>query len=227
MEIHNPDNTGDFHIHSSTFSDGFNSIDEIVVTAGNLGYQEIAFTDHSQSLLDAYGMLRKTHYDLIDSGRWINIHNNVNVIFGVEADLLNENGDICDHIQGIAPEFILLSAHRKAYSGELKKIKLAYLNAIDRFGNSINILGHLCTKRIAKFLSSNDIIQIVKAANTNEIALELNCANLVYNKTDLDKLKIMLDHTQYLYVNSDAHTLNEFINLREKGFQLLKSWGLL
>lgn len=33
MEILNPGNTGDFHIHSSTFSDGFNSIDEIVIAA--------------------------------------------------------------------------------------------------------------------------------------------------------------------------------------------------
>ncbi|MCJ7801424.1 MAG: PHP domain-containing protein [Candidatus Marinimicrobia bacterium] len=223
MEIINPDNVGDFHIHSSTFSDGFNSIDEIVVAAGKLGYQKIAFTDHSQALLDAYGMTRKTHYDLIDSGRWTNIHNDVNVTFGVEADILNENGDICDHIQGITPDFILLSAHRKVYSGDLKQIKRAYLNAIERFGKSINVLGHLCTKQFAQFLSGNDIIEIVKAANYNKIALELNCANLVYDKTDLDNLKIMLDHANYLYVNSDTHTMNEFIELRKKGFQFLKS----
>ena len=34
------------------------NIDEIVVAAGKLGYQKIAFTDHSQALLDAYGMTR-------------------------------------------------------------------------------------------------------------------------------------------------------------------------
>jgi len=223
MEIINPDNIGDFHIHSSTFSDGFNSIDEIVIAAGELGYQKIAFTDHSQALLDAYGMLRKTHYDLIDSGRWANIHNDVKVIFGVEADLLNENGDICANIQGITPEFILLSAHRKVYSGDLKQIKLAYMNTIDRFGNSINVLGHLCNKQFAQFLSGNDIIQIVEAANASEIALELNCANLSYGKTDLDNLKIMLDSAHHIYVNSDSHTMNEFMELRKIGFQFLNS----
>ena len=222
MEIVNPGKIGDFHIHSSTFSDGFNSIDEIVIAAGKLDYQKIAITDHSQALLDAYGMTRRTHYDLIDSGRWINIHNNVSVIFGVEADLLNEDGDICDNIQDITPEFILLSAHRKVYYGDLQKIKLAYLNAIERFGKSINVFGHFCNKQFAQFLTVNDIIQIMEAANANEIALELNCANLVYGKTDLDKLKIMLDHAKYVYVNSDAHTMNEFIELRKKGFQFLK-----
>lgn len=227
MEIINPGNTGDFHIHSSTFSDGFNSIDEIVVAAGALGYQKIAFTDHSQALLDAYGISRKTHYDLIASGRWDNIHNNIDVIFGVEADLLNVNGDICDHIQGITPEFILLSAHCKVYSGDLKQMKLAYLNVIDRFGMNINVLGHLCSKQIAQYLSASDIIEIVEAANDCEIALELNCANLVYGKTDLGKLKIMVNHARNMYVNSDSHTMNEFINLRKDGFQFLKSSGAI
>ena len=81
MEIINPGNTGDFHIHSSTFSDGFNSIDEIVIKAGDLGYQKIAFTEHSQALLDVYGIPRKTHYDIIASDRWENIHNNVENFF--------------------------------------------------------------------------------------------------------------------------------------------------
>ena len=178
-------------------------------------------------MLDAYGITRKTHYDIIASGRWSNIHNGVKVIFGVEADLLNVNGDICDHIQGITPEFILLSVHRKVFSGDLKQIKLAFLNVIDRFGININVLGHLCSKQITQFLSANDIIEIVEAANACEIALELNCANLVYGKTDLGKLKIILDHARNMYVNSDSHTMNEFINFRKNGFQFLESCGVV
>ncbi|MEE9571854.1 MAG: PHP domain-containing protein [Candidatus Neomarinimicrobiota bacterium] len=227
MEIINPGNTGDFHIHSSTFSDGFNSIDEIVIKAGDLGYQKIAFTEHNQALLDVYGIPRKTHYDIIASDRWENIHNNVIVKFGVEADLLNANGDICDQIQGIVPEFIILSAHCKVYSGDLKQMKLAYLNVIKRFGMSINVLGHLCSKQITQYLSANDFIEIIEAANACDIALELNCANLVYGKIDLDKLRIMLDHAQNMYVNSDSHTMNEFINLRKNGFQFLESRGVV
>ena len=223
MKIINSGISGDYHIHSSTFSDGFNSIDEIVIAAGQLGYKEVAITDHSQALLDAYGIAMKTHYDLIDSGRWINIHNKVSVTFGVEADLLNTDGDICDNIQGITPKFVILSAHKKVYSGDLNRIKLAYLNAIERYGKDIDILGHLCNKQIAKFLSTNDIIQIVEAANDSAIALELNCANLVYGKTYLNHLKTMLTHARNLYVNSDSHTMNEFIGLREKGFQFLKN----
>jgi len=139
MEIINPGNTGDFHIHSSTFSDGFSTIDEIVTAVGKLEYQKIAFADYSQALLDAYGMTRKTHYDILSTGRWQNIYNNVKVTFGVEADLLNDNGDICDDIQGIIPEFIILSAHRKVFDSGPDRIKRGYLNAIARFGKAVNM----------------------------------------------------------------------------------------
>ncbi len=223
MEIVNPGNKGDFHIHSSTFSDGFNTIDEIVIAAGELEYQEIAFADHSQAMSDAYGMTRKTHYDMLSSGRWENNYNNVKVIFGVEADLLNDDGDICDNIQSITPEFIILSAHRKVFSSDPSRIKSGYLNAITRFGTTINVLGHLCTRQFAKEMVSNDIFEIVEAANENDIALELNCANLVYGKTDLTKLKLMIKHAHHLYVNSDAHTMNEFISIRKRGFQFLEN----
>lgn len=135
--------------------------------------------------------------------------------------MLNIDGDICDNIQGITPQFVILSVQRKVYRGDLKQIKLTYLNAIERFGRSIDILGHLCNKQIAKFLNSNDITQIVEAANANEIALELNCANLVYGKTDLNNLNTMLNHANHLYVNSDSHTMNEFVDIRKKGFQFL------
>ena len=151
------------------------------------------------------------------------MHNEVKVIFGVEADLLNEHGDICNDIQGHKPEFVILSTHKKVYSGDLEKIKSAYLNVIERYGKTINIFGHFCNKQIAKYLDNEDIIEIVNLANSYDIAFEINCANLTYSKTDLAKLQLMLDYANLVYINSDAHTMNEFISLRKKGFDYIKS----
>ncbi len=111
MQIINKDSSGDYHIHTSTISDGLNSLDEIIIQAGKLNIKEIAITDHCQDYLNSNDMKKRTHYSIISSGRWKNIHNKVNVIFGVEADLLNENGDICSNIQGIYPKFVILSSH--------------------------------------------------------------------------------------------------------------------
>ena len=46
---------GDFHVHSD-WSDGSNSIEEIVEGAKNLGYSFVCITDHSQSLKVANGL---------------------------------------------------------------------------------------------------------------------------------------------------------------------------
>ncbi len=179
MKIINDNTFGDYHLHSSTLSDGMNSIDEIVIEAGKLKYKEIAITDHNQEYLERYHFKANTHYSIISSGRWKNIHNDVHIIFGVEADLLNENGDICNHIQNIIPEFMVLSTHQKMYSGNDRFIKKGYLNAIRRYGSKINLLGHLCSKQFSNCLNPEDIIEIVLAANKAGIALELNSANLV------------------------------------------------
>jgi hypothetical protein len=45
----------------------------------------------------------------------------------------------------------------------------------------------------------------------------------VNNKTCENNLKAMLSCCESLYVNSDAHTLYEFINVRNEGFKYLKS----
>ncbi|MDR2190612.1 MAG: hypothetical protein LBP53_05515 [Candidatus Peribacteria bacterium] len=44
-------------------------------------------------------------------GGWQNVHNDVEVIFGVEGDIINEQGDVCCEIQNSKPEFILLALH--------------------------------------------------------------------------------------------------------------------
>ncbi|MCP4672060.1 MAG: PHP domain-containing protein [Desulfobacula sp.] len=223
MKIINDQTFGDYHIHSATLSDGMNSIDEIVIQAGKLNYKEIAITDHNQEYLQRHGFKANTHYSIISSGRWKNIHNSVHILFGVEADLLNENGDICDRIQNISTKFMILSAHEQIYSGDANLIKKGYLNAIDRYGSKIKLLGHLCSKQFSDYLNTEDIIEIVLAANKAKIPLEFNCANLVNKKTCVANLKAMLLCCKSLYVNSDAHTLHEFINVRKKGFNYLQS----
>ncbi|MCM2286612.1 MAG: PHP domain-containing protein [Desulfobacula sp.] len=222
MNIINSMDHGDYHLHSSTLSDGLNSIDEIVIRAGLMNYTEIAITDHNREYMDRYGFSTRTHYSIIASGRWKNIHNPVQVIFGVEADLLNEKGDICRDIQGFEPEFTVLSSHERIYQGSPGSLKTAYLNAIDRYGPAITLLGHLCAKPFSNELSPKDIQEIVAAADRAGIALELNCANLANGKTSLPHLGAMLSCCKSLYVNSDAHTLHEFQTVRHRGFAYLK-----
>ena len=55
LGVHDDDILGDFHVHSN-WSDGSNSIEEIVQVAKNFGYRFVCITDHSQSLRVANGL---------------------------------------------------------------------------------------------------------------------------------------------------------------------------
>jgi histidinol phosphatase-like PHP family hydrolase len=220
MHIINP-GPEDYHTHSLVFSDGFNTIDELAYFAGKFGLDRIAITDHSQACLDKAGIQKKTYRIIAE--RWKNVHNDVEVIFGVEGDLLDESGNICDNIQGIAPEFMILSAHPGVYSSDKSTITRGYINAIKKHSKKIKFIGHPCSKY---FSESVDIREVIKAANDHGVALEINGSNLVNGNTDMKKLDILLATADCAYINSDAHTLNELRDSRKRVFEYLKEKGI-
>jgi DNA polymerase (family X) len=208
----------DYHMHTVTYSDGMNTVDEIVKYAGVLGLAKIAITDHSQVAIDRANLHQETWRSLI-LNRWQNVHNDVEVIFGVEGDLLNENGDICDHIQGIQSDFLILSAHKEVYQDNPATITDAYLKAIEKHGDKIKFLGH---PYMVPFGESIDMKRIVQAANERDIGLEVNGAYIANQKICEKALHTMLENAQKVYVNSDAHTLHEMKTLRQVGFDFLR-----
>lgn len=209
----------DYHMHSLNFSDGFNTIDEIVQYAPKVWLRKIAITDHSQVALDVSKMAKKNVRAILNNGRWQNIYNNVEVIFGVEADLLNEEWDISDDIQGFVPDFVFLSAHKRIYQSDYSTINNSYENAIKRHGDKIKFIGHPCSKEWSGIV---DIDRLTKFANENNIPLEFDCANFVNKKTDLEALNKMLSQINEIYVNSDSHTLYELTVCRKKWFEYLR-----
>ncbi|HJX05255.1 MAG TPA: PHP domain-containing protein [Candidatus Nanoarchaeia archaeon] len=216
----------DYHMHSFNYSDGLATIDEMARFAGELGMKKIVITDHAQTTFEREGYFKKSSRRLIKEKRWKNVYNNVEVSFGVEADLLNEQGDICADIQGIRMpgEFIILSYHENTYNGDKEKVTEAFINAIEKHHKIISCIGHLyldCEKI--------DLAKVVEQANKFRIPLELNCRYLVSGRPDVDMnaLKLMLDQADSIYVNSDAHTLWELKELRKGGFKFLKENGFL
>ncbi|MBD3312857.1 PHP domain-containing protein [Candidatus Woesearchaeota archaeon] len=222
MNIINPGKE-DYHMHSMNYSDGMNSVFEIVYFAGKIGLNKIAITDHSQACLDAKGKCRVSGRDNIN--RWKNEINDVEVIFGVEGDLLNEEGDICDHLSDEPAEFLILSAHPKVYQLQSSKdtITKGYLNAIKQYHKKIAFIGHPCIKH---FSDAVDIKEVIKAANDYGVAMEINGANMMNNRTDMANLDILLERADRVYVNSDAHTLHELKHAREKAFEVLREKGI-
>ncbi len=216
MRIVNP-GPEDYHIHSLNFSDGFNTIDELVQYAGRLGLKKIAITDHSQATLDYYGVAKKTFRTIVS--RWKNVFNKVEVIFGVEADILNRDGDVCFDIDGVGSDFVILSAHNDIFQDKKKRITEAYLNAIERYHKKIDCIGHPDFNFFAKDV---DIELVIGAANDYGIPLEFDTGNFVRGDSDLRVLEKILTRCQKVMVNSDAHVLSDLKYNRTAGFKYLK-----
>ena len=221
MEILNLD-WRDYHMHSTNFSDGTSSIDEMVRFAWEIWLKEIAITDHSDLALDEW--FPKTWKQWFpwrgNLGRRKNVFNDVNVIFWVEWDLVNEKWDICSAIQWIEQDFIILSAHIWVYKSESETITNWYINAIKRYHNKIKFIGHPCNSRcFSKYVDINKLIEI---CNKYDIPMEFNATDFIKGNTDMKKADIMLKKAKYIYVNSDAHSLYELKEHRKIAFNFLK-----
>lgn len=214
----------DYHVHSLNFSDGLATVNEIVVFAGKLGLKKIIITDHSDAALKAENILTITPRVVVE--RWKNVYNDVEVGFGVEADLLNEKGDMCDTIQGIRGDFLILSYHPDIFSGDKEKLSEAFINAIERHHEKINFIGHIYSCFEGRKI---DIEKIVALANKYKIPFELNGRYITTGKqyTDMDVLKFVLSNANQIYVTSDAHVLAEFEVDRKAGFDFLKEEGYI
>ncbi len=210
----------DYHIHSINYSDGMNTIDEIVQYAGKIWLKKIVITDHSQAVIDfewlSFRNARTT------SRRRKNVYNDLDVTFGVEWDLLDEEWNCCFEIWTkylIEEEFCMLSCHGGVYKWDLKNITQAYINAIKKHHDKIKFIWHICSKKTSQYL---DIPKIAKVLNEYNIPIEINCSYLYLDRTDKSKLDELLKLIKSgVYINSDAHCLQN-LHLKELGFQYLK-----
>ncbi len=213
MKLVNP--RSDLHTHSMQFSDGLNTIDELVWMAGRLGLEKLAITDHSDAR-----PFPLVSYRVVLS-RYRNVINDVEVVFGVEADLLSDDGDICSTIQKQESHFVILSAHPDTFKGNPERITDAWLKAIQKHHRRLQFLGHPCD-----YFPALEIGRVVRAANDYGLPLEINTSNLATGRTDRKRLDEMVALADRLVVNSDAHSLAD-MTTRTMGIDYLRAAGYL
>jgi histidinol phosphatase-like PHP family hydrolase len=151
--------------------------------------------------------------------RWKNVHNDVEVIFGVEWDLLDDEWNCCFDIQWIESDFCVLSCHYKIYSWNIENLTQSYINAIHKYHKKIQFIWHPCLTGTPE---NFNIEEFAKILNQYQIPIEINCSYLNFNQIDLEKLNKLIHLVEaWVYVNSDLHVLNDF-NLRQSWFDYLK-----
>ncbi len=209
--------TEDHHMHTIV-SDGEEGRDTVAYFAARAGLQRITITDHSDAIesLDWFVVnTQRCGFPWL-SQRFRGV--GIDAQLGVEADLLDEDGNICDTISDVRPEYMVLSVHKEMYCGHPTTITKAYQNAIERHGDRINALGHPDMKDFAQHL---DMVRLCEVANAHGIPLELNGSMLMNGNTDQKLFRTMLEHGNSFIVNSDAHNRFELIHGRRMIFDHL------
>lgn len=201
--VHEADIKGDLHMHT-TWSDGAQSLEEMVIRAKEKGYQYIAITDHSKYLRVANGLneerLRKQRMEI---EKLREKHTDIHIFAGVEMDILPDGRlDFKDEFLGEL-DFVIASIH-SAFQQTQEQIHYRLLQALTN--PHVDMIAHPTGRLLGRRsgYSVNVDWLIEKAKETNTI-LELNA-----NPSRLDLSAEWAERAQEngvpIAVNTDAHS---------------------
>lgn len=190
----------DGHTHTVASGHAYSTILENVEYAKKKGIKIIAITDH------AHGMPGAAHpwhfWNLRNIPREIH---GVIVLTGVEANILNPNGDLdtdVDRDYSYA-EVKIASIHGGIYDGATKEENTqAYVNVIKK--GYANIIGHPDDLRYDFYID-----EVVKTAAEYNVAIGVNDASQRMGRGNPERIKEILEackkHKAKIVCSSDAH----------------------
>jgi DNA polymerase (family 10) len=213
---------GDTHIHTN-WSDGDNSLDEMVSAAEKLRYRYIVFTDHSKGERIANGMSEerlKRQAQEIEKLR--NKHGSISILHGSEVNILREGRLDYDNETLKSLDFVVASLHKK-FSSSVEVLTEAVLKAFEN--KYMDTLGHPTGRLLGRRGESgvNLAKVIVKARATGkyvEVDGQPRRMDLPYNW-----IKRAVEEGVVLTLSSDAHTTGELLNMQFAVKNARRGWA--
>jgi putative hydrolase len=203
----------DLHTHTVASGHAFSTIQEMTEEAARREVEILGITDHGPAISDGASL------DYFHCGvrRLPREMSGVKILFGIEANIMNGNGDLdIDLFLQEKLDIVIASLHRAP----------GYID-LGREGNTqaiINAMGNPCVKIIghpygpANGLEVN-IERIAEAACRENILLEVNAAYFFVEKSaeDAEKINsrvkkmvtILKANNKKVIINSDAHHSSE------------------
>ena len=212
---------GDLHMHT-TWSDGAESLEEMVNHAREKGYEYIAITDHSKFLRVANGLtesrLRKQREEIaLLNGKYDDIH----IFAGVEMDIL-PNGELDfsnDFLREL--DFVIAAIHSSFDQSEEKIMKRLYSALENPY---VDLIAHPTGRIIGRRPGYKvNVEKLIERAKETDTALELNA-----NPQRFDLATEWLEAAQNagvkLAINTDAHRGGTLVHM-EYGVKMgRKAW---
>lgn len=197
---------GDLHIHTS-YSDGGNTIEEMVEGAKQKGYEYIAITDHVGNLKVANAIDEETLQKQIEVIHDLNQQDpEIRILAGAEANIdLEGNLDISEDVMQKL-DFVIGGVHSKLKMPQ-KEITDRVVNALSN--DYLTILAHPIGRLLNKREGSDlDLTEVFEAAKNHGKILEINAYP---NRLDLSDINCRAASQQgiILEIGTDAHSINE------------------
>jgi DNA polymerase (family 10) len=195
---------GCFHVHSF-YSDGVNSLEELIMGAKQRGWSYLGISDHSQSAYYAGGLkvpdLERQRAEVETRRRE---HPDFTLFWGVESDILSDGSlDYPDEVlEGF--DFVIASIHSQ-FSLKREAMTERLLTALAH--PCCTMLGHLSGRLLlAREPYAHDLEAILKFAGGHQVIMEINASPY---RLDLDWrwLRRAKELGILISINPDAHSL--------------------
>ena len=198
---------GDLHSHSD-WSDGGSPIEEMAMTALEVGHEYLVLTDHSPRLTVANGLSAARLAEQLDVVAAVDGHlgDGFRLLAGIEVDILDDGGlDQTDEMLARL-DVVVASVH--------SKLKMDAAAMTRRMVGAVrhpetNVLGH-CTGRLVqggrgtRAQSSFDAAAVFAACAEHDVAVEINSRPERRDPPD-ELVALALDAGCLFSIDSDAH----------------------
>jgi len=215
------DMRGDFHMHT-TWTDGQNTVREMIEAARLRGYEYIAITDHTQSTSIAGG---NTPEELLEELEEIEAvaseFDDIKVFKGAEVDILSDGSldmpfDVLDRL-----DWIVISIHA-GFHQEKQQITDRVVRAMET--GYPNVFAHPTGRILGERPPYEiDLEQVMAAAKKHDVRMELNASPY---RLDLNSywLTVAKQSGVGIVISTDSHQTKGFASMRYGMMTARRAW---
>lgn len=213
---------GDLQMHTSN-SDGSNTIEEMVKSCMEKGYEYIAITDHSSYIGVTQGLDNKEINNQIKRIHKIDKkYKDIKVLTSIEVDILKDGSLDLEQKNLKNLDLVVMSIH--SYFDLTREEQTdRIINAMDN--PYIDIFAHPTGRKVGKRDPYDyDFQRVVKKAIDKNILLEINASP---QRLDLNSknIKIANDLGVKFVISTDAHNKEELNNMKYGVWQAQRGWA--
>lgn len=212
---------GCFHFHTN-FSDGANTLSEMVFAGLAMGYKYFAVCDHSKASFQASGMWEDKVFKQKEVISAVAAEHKITIFHGIEADILRDGSlDYGDEFL-INFDFVVASIHSR-FSLNKDEMTARILRAVEN--PHTDVLGHPSGRILLERPEFEaDYDKIIDACRANNVAIEINASAY---RLDLDWRRIFKarDKNCLFSINPDAHSTTQLNSVRY-GIKIARKAGM-